>query len=275
MNTTANGKEDLEHLKDLERLSKLRPIDDDFMRVLLRDNLPLAELLVRIIMDKPDLILLRCETQADMKRVTGARSICLDAYATDAQGKKYDIEIQRADKGASLHRARYHASVMDVENLNKGQEFSALPDVYVIFVTESDVFKEGRAVYTMGLTDLETGTVREDGRHILYVNGVYRGNDQIGRLMHDMNCTSAADMTIPLMAERTRYLKENPKGVAEMCAVIEEMRKESFAEGEMRARRETAIELAEMGMSVEKIAKAVKASVKQVEEWLADALVMA
>ncbi len=268
-----------EHLKDLERLRKLRPIDDDFMRVLLKNNLPLAELLVRIIMDKPDLVLLSCETQADMKRVTGARSICLDAYAMDAQGKKYDIEIQRADKGASLHRARYHASVMDVENLDKGQDFSELPDVYVIFVTESDVFKEGRAVYRMGLTDLDTGAVREDGKHILYVNGVYRGNDQIGQLMHDMSCTSASDMVLPLMAERTRYFKENPKGVAEMCAVIEEMRKESFAEGvgigELRKARETATELSRMGLPVEKIAKAVKVSVHQVDEWLSESLVMA
>ncbi len=264
-----------EHLKDLERLRKLRPIDDDFMRVLLKNNVPLAELLVRIIMDKPDLVLLSCETQADMKRVTGARSICLDAYAMDAQGKKYDIEIQRADKGASLHRARYHASVMDVENLDKGQDFSELPDVYVIFVTESDVFKEGRAVYRMGLTDLDTGAVREDGKHILYVNGVYRGNDQIGQLMHDMNCTSASDMVLPLMAERTRYFKENPKGVAEMCAVIEEMRKESFAEGELRAKRATAEKLSKIGMSREKIAGIVDVSLRQVEEWLPESLVMA
>lgn len=42
--------------------------------------------------------LVKCETQADLKRVTGARSVCLDAYATDNTGKKYDIEIQRADK---------------------------------------------------------------------------------------------------------------------------------------------------------------------------------
>lgn len=49
-----------------------------------------------------------------MKRVTGARTICLDAYATDADGKKYDIEIQRADRGAGPHRARYHSSVMEM-----------------------------------------------------------------------------------------------------------------------------------------------------------------
>ncbi len=86
-------------------------------------------------------------------------------------------------------------------------------------------------------------------------------------------------MVLPLMAERTRYFKENPKGVAEMCAVIEEMRKESFAEGvgigELRKARETATELSRMGLPVEKIAKAVKVSVRQVEEWLSESLMMA
>jgi len=49
--------------------------------------------------------------------------------------------------------------------------------------------------------------------------------------MHDFNCTSADEMNFELMAERTRYLKENPKGVSEMCKVIEEMRREEREEG--------------------------------------------
>ena len=48
--------------------------------------------------------------------------------------------------------------------------------------------------------------------------------------MHDFNCTQAADMNFELMAERTRYLKENPKGVQEMCKMMEDMRKESLKE---------------------------------------------
>ena len=40
---------------------------------------------------------------------------------------------------------------------------------------------------------------------ILYVNGEYRGDSEIGKLMHDFNCTQADDMTFPLMAEKTRY----------------------------------------------------------------------
>ena len=114
----------------LRRLQLLRPIDDDFMRCMFKDDIPLVQLVLRIITGKPDLVILHCQTQKDMKRLAGARSICLDAYATDSTGKKYDLEIQRADKGAEPHRARYHSSVMDVENLDAGQEFEELPDTY-------------------------------------------------------------------------------------------------------------------------------------------------
>ena len=34
-------------------------------------------------------------------------------------------------------------------------------------------------------------------------------------------------MNFDLMAERTRYLKENPKGVSEMCKALEDMRNEA------------------------------------------------
>ena len=88
-----------QHQKDLQRLRDLRPIDDDFMRCLFKDNIPLAEFVLRIITDKPDLVITGCETQKDMKRLAGARSICLDAYGTDSAGKKYDLEIQRQEKG--------------------------------------------------------------------------------------------------------------------------------------------------------------------------------
>ena len=123
MSETEDKKREKRHQEDLERLRSFRPIDDTFMRGLFKDNLPLAELVLRIITGKKDLTLLKCETQADLKRVTGARSICLDAYAEDSTGKKYDMEVQRSDNGADPHRARYHSSVMDVENLDEKQDY--------------------------------------------------------------------------------------------------------------------------------------------------------
>lgn len=147
MPETEQQKRERRHREDLERLRGFRPIDDTFMRGMFKDNIPLAQLVLRIITGKPDLILIKCETQADLKRVTGARSICLDAYATDSTGRKYDIEVQRADDGADPHRAWYHSSMMDVENLDEKQEYRELPDTYVIFITENDYYKAGEPIY--------------------------------------------------------------------------------------------------------------------------------
>ena len=240
MNWSDAEKKEKRHQEDLDRLRSFRPMDDTFMRGLFKENLPLAELVLRIITGKPDLILTKCETQADMKRVTGARSICLDAYATDSAGKKYDIEVQRADNGADPHRARYHSSVMDVENLDEKQDYKELPDTYIIFITA----------------------------HILYVNGEYRDDSEIGRLMHDFNCTSADEMNFELLAERTRYLKENPKGVSEMCKVMEDLRVESYTEGREEQARMMAQKLYRKGYSIEEIADMVEYSTEKVEEWL-------
>ena len=83
LNETEQQMEKKKRQEDLQRLHDFRPIDDDFMRCLFKDNIPLAELVLRIITGKQDLVITECETQKDMKRLAGARSICLDAYGTD------------------------------------------------------------------------------------------------------------------------------------------------------------------------------------------------
>ena len=71
MNWSDAEKKEKRHQEDLDRLRGFRPMDDTFMRGLFKENLPLAELVLRIITGKPDLILTKCETQADMKTRTG------------------------------------------------------------------------------------------------------------------------------------------------------------------------------------------------------------
>ncbi len=227
-----------EYEANLLKLQGLRPIDDEFMRCLFKDNIPLAELVLRIITGKKDLIITECETQKDMKRLAGARSLCLDAYGTDSTGKKYDLEIQKGEAGASPHRARYHSSVLDIENLNAGQEFEELPDTYIIFIMDEDIYGKGEALYPIERINLVTGKPFEDGEHILYVNGEYRGESEIGMLMHDFNCTDADDMYLDLMAERTQYLKKNPKGVKKMSKIVDEIAKDRAINAVIKTYRE-------------------------------------
>ena len=219
-----------ERQEDLQRLRGLRPIDDDFMRCLFRDNIPLTQHVLRILTGKKDLNITNVKTQADMKRLVGARSICLDAYGTDDEGKKYDMEIQRSDRGAGKHRARYHSSAMDVDNLDAGQDFSELPDTYTIFITENDIFAKGLPCYAIERMNMATGELFNDGEHILYINGSYRGDDEIGKLMHDFSCSDPDDMINKELADRTRYFKETEEGVEAVCKVMEDMRNEAKKE---------------------------------------------
>lgn len=260
---TEQQRREREHQEDLQRLRGFRPIDDDFMRGLFRKNIPLAQLVLRIIIGKKDLIITNCETQADMKRVTGARSICLDAYGIDDFGQRYDLEIQRADYGADPHRARYHSSVMDVENLDAGQEFKELPDTYTIFITEKDFYGKGKPLYLIQNINCTLGEPFEDGAYIIYVNGEYRGDDELGLLMHDFNCTEADDMYYELMAERTKYLKENPEGVSIMCKAMEEMRNHASEEKAIAIAKN----LLQIGsLTYEQIARATELTLAKVQE---------
>lgn len=108
------------------------------MSKVFEDDIECTEFLLHIIMDKPDLKVQEVRTQYSIKNLVG-RSVRLDIHAIDSVEKKYNIEIQREDKGAGSKRARYNSSVMDANSLRAGADFDELPETYVIFITESDV----------------------------------------------------------------------------------------------------------------------------------------
>lgn len=47
--------------------------------------------------------------------IPGGRSVTIDIYAKDGNGKIYDIEVQRASAGADARRARFHSSMIDTK----------------------------------------------------------------------------------------------------------------------------------------------------------------
>ena len=246
-NETTIERKEREHREDLARLRGLRPIDDDFMRCMFKDNIPLAQYVLRVITEKDDLEITKIETQRDIKRLVGARSVCLDAYGNDSQGRKYDLEIQRSDHGAGVYRARYHSSAMDIENLDAGQRFEDLPETYTIFITENDYFGEKKSMYHIERVNIETNNLFNDGEHIIYVNGQYRDDSEIGKLMHDFFCSDPNDMKTELMRDTSRYYKENPKGVDSMCRAFEEVRNESIITGKNERTIEVALKMLQLG----------------------------
>ena len=214
-----------QHQRDLETLAQLRLLDDTFMREAFRNNLELTQFVLRIVISKPDLVLTKEETQYDLQHLFGSRSITLDVFGVDDEGKQYDFEVQIADEGADPHRARYHSAAMDVDNLKVREDFKSLPDTYVIFFTENDVFGKGQPIYTIERMIMTTNEPFNDGEHIIYINGAYDNSDDtsdLAKLIHDFRCKKADDIVLSPLAERVKFLKETPKGVDRMCKVMEE-----------------------------------------------------
>ena len=206
----------------------LRLIDDDFMAAVFEDR-TCAEFLLQIILKRDDLTVKEVHGQYSIKNLQG-RSIRLDILAVDQKNRAYNIEVQRSDRGASEKRARYNSSLLDANLTDAGDDYDALNETYVIFITENDVLKAGLPIYHVERTVQETGTFFNDQAHIVYVNSQIKDETALGKLMHDFFCTNSKDMYYPVLANRVWYFKENEKGVATMCRAMEQMRDETAAE---------------------------------------------
>ena len=197
-----------------------------------------------------------------MKNLLG-RDICLDIDADDENGREYNVEVQRADKGADRKRARYHSSILDAHLLQPGDDFSDLPETFVIFITENDVLGDGLPLYTIDRRITNTGKAFDDGEHIIYVNGADKdASTELGELMHDFFCTDPDDMHYKELADKVRYFKEDEKGVAAMCKVMEDMRNDSKWEQIVAS----VLRWLAMGLSHEQIAEGEGITIEKVNE---------
>ncbi len=239
------------HQEDLQRLRSFRLLDDDFFTKCFEADTASIEFVLQIVLEKPDLKVLDVRTQVFVENLLN-RSVRFDILATDSTDAKINVEIQRADKGAGRKRARYNSSMMDANLLKKGEDFDKLPETWVIFITENDVMGKGLPRYPIERCFLGTGEKFEDGSHILYVNGAYRGDTPIGKLMHDFSCTDAADMYYRTLADRVRFFKESKEGIEIMCRVMEDMRNQTLKEGAVNSAKRM---LADGMLTLEKIAE--------------------
>ncbi len=130
-----------------------------------------------------------------------------------------------------------------------------------------DVIGCGLPIYHFEKRIVETGQIIDDGQHTIYVNGAYRDESPIGKLMHDFSCTKADDMHYSLLADRVRFFKESKEGVDIMCKSMEDLRDKSWKEGQEEEKEQTVLRMLESGKySLEDAAFASGLSIEEVEK---------
>ena len=205
----------------IEEVQRLTMFDDVFMTVVFDNNKRLTEFVLKTILER-DLTVTDVRVQDDVKNLKG-RGVRLDIHAVSADGKHFNIEIQRRNEGATAKRARYNSSLLDANILPSGEDFADLPETYVIFITERDVLKLGEPIYFIERTIIGKDKFFDDEAHIVYVNGSIQDDTPLGNMMHDFSCADPdAFICGVFTAEVSPHKKEKEK-VIRLAGVMEEI----------------------------------------------------
>jgi hypothetical protein len=83
------------------------------------------------------------------------KGVRLDVYVKD-NNKVFDIELQNSTDSNLGLRTRYYQSMLDTDNLLKGQHYTELPDSYIVFICKNAPFER---LMVSSLTNGTTGYV--------------------------------------------------------------------------------------------------------------------
>ena len=246
----------------LQGVEKLTLFHDTFMKVVLND-LEVCQYVIRILMDDPTIEIVDVRNQYRLARLTSKDSI-LDILAEDSRGRFYNLEIQRDTTPDHPRRTRLYGAMVDGEYLQKGEDYDAMPEVYVIYISRTDLWKMGRMEtpvkkYLEGQREDEQ---YDDGQHVIYVNAAVDDGSKKAALLHYFKTADPDDMSQGPLSRRVRYLKREEGGLNEMCEYSQRIynggkeeglalgRRQGISEGLQQGRREKEKEITEKVLSL-------------------------
>ena len=144
-----------------EKVRDFRPIDDAFFETL-ADDIAFCQEILRVILSDKKLVVEDVIVQNSKRNLYG-RSVRLDALCTLGNGTKCNIEVQRSNNDNHLKRVRYNAASIAVVDSQRGDKFRDLEDLYVVYISEFDVFHGGYTKYHVDSVVRETGKKVKDG----------------------------------------------------------------------------------------------------------------
>ena len=103
-----------------------------------------------------------------------AKSVRLDIYVEDGKETVYNIEMQTTENRNLPKRTRYYQGMIDLNILEKGNNYKNLKRSFVIFVCTFDLFGEGRHIYTFEnrcIQNLDLGLGDDTTKIILNTKG--------------------------------------------------------------------------------------------------------
>ena len=211
------------------------------------------------------------ETQKTLTLEADAHGVRFDAFV--ASSKLWaDIEMQTDNDSKIDKRARYYHANMDLDFLEQEQSYENLKPSYVIFICTFDRFKRDEPVYFFRSWDVEKGLPLKDLSYTIVLNTkcspekVPEALKPFYEYLNDPKKNQASELT-RMIDERVRKFNSDEwrKKYMTFEYILNEQKRESFAEGAAQKQREIAKNLKQAGIPVEVIAENTGLSAEEVE----------
>ncbi|ERF59357.1 hypothetical protein HMPREF1325_0366 [Treponema socranskii subsp. socranskii VPI DR56BR1116 = ATCC 35536] len=167
-----------------------------------------------------------------------SKGIRLDVYVSDPECI-FDIEIQTSIPPSLPKRTRYYQSLMDVDNLLRGQSYAELKESYVIFICTQDPFGKGLPVYEFRNICTADGTLFLDDKSVkvFYNVGAYGKEDEpeLSALLEylcERRATSGFTQYIDELVEKAKRNEKFRSVYMSLNIHEDDLRRESLQQGE-------------------------------------------
>lgn len=207
-------------------------LNDVFMKYAL-DDIAACQHVIRIITGKYDLIVKHVRSQYHISELTSHDAV-LDILAEDSEGRLYNLEIQRANTVDHARRCRFCSAMVDTRFLPKGTSYAEMPDVYIIYISESDIWRGGKTTYKVIKALGQPSVPYNDGQHIIYVNAAVDDGSATAALMQYFKTSDPDDMSQGDLSARVHLIKREKGGREILCKVTDEIYQYGFKAGEAK-----------------------------------------
>ena len=254
---------------------------DDFMFSRIMSNPKFVKPLLETILGVKIRKIVYPQTQKTIDLSLQAKGIRLDVYVEDDQNTVFNLEMQTSD-GANLpKRMRYYQGMIDLNILDKGQDYTTLKKSYVIFICTFDPFGEGRHIYTFCNTCQENTALTLDDDAVKIILSTKGTMDDVSpemkRILDYIDGKGASDKFTEELEEAVRSARQNERWRLDYMTLEYEYRQrylegkeEGREEGRAEGRERTIQKLHEWGESIASIADIVELNEEEVKRVISE-----
>ena len=163
-----------------------------------------------------------------------SKSVRLDVYLKDEKGTVYNVEIQTTSNRNLPKRTRYYAGMIDLNVIEKGADYSELPQSFVIFICTFDAFGKGLWRYTFeNVCKEDNELLLEDGTAKIFFNTAgTKGNisEYTKNILKFIADNTTEDDFTEKLAQEVQKIKENKEWQVEYMTLLMRER-EKYKEG--------------------------------------------